>query len=145
MINSDEVIVTHVTQVRVRYADTDKMGIVYNGTYFTYFEVGRTELMRHFGLPYTEFEKEGYLLPLVETHACFKSSAHYDDILDIKATLKVERKPKVKFDYEIYRGDTLIATGYTVHSFIKAENRRPVKPPQMFFNVFSEDGTGKKI
>lgn len=126
----------HCTQIRVRYADTDKMGIVNNGKYFTYFEVGRTELMRHFGMPYTEFEKAGYLLPLIETKAIYKSPAFYDDLLDIHTTLKLRYSPIIQFDYKIMRGNTTIALGYTLHSFIDNEKRLPIKPPKMFYDVF---------
>lgn len=129
--------IQHTSHVRVRYADTDKMGIVYNGKYFEFFEVGRTELMRNCGLPYTEFEKAGYILPLTETYASFVSPAHYDDILDIKAVLKVEYKPLIRFDYNIFRADTTIAIGYTVHTFLSAKTRGPVKPPKMFFDALA--------
>jgi acyl-CoA thioester hydrolase len=125
----------HRHEIRVRYADTDKMGIVYNGSYFTYFEVGRTELMRNCGLPYTEFEREGYLLPLTETKAEFKSSAFYDDLLTVEAILMVRYSPVVRFDYNIFRGDTTIAIGYTTHSFVNATSRKPVRPPEMFYKA----------
>ncbi len=128
----------HSTQIRVRYADTDKMGIVNNGKYFTYFEVGRTELMRHFGLPYIEFEKAGYLLPLIETKAIYKSPAFYDDLLDIETILKLRYSPIIRFDYKILRGITTIALGYTLHSFIDNDKRLPIKPPKMFYQVFLE-------
>ena len=74
-----------------------KMGFVYNGVYLTYFEVGRTELMRAFALPYTEFEKNGYFLPLIESNVKYIAPAFYDDLLDIVAFLKTEYKPTVRF------------------------------------------------
>ena len=124
--------IKHTTQLRVRYADTDKMGVVYYGNYFAYFEVGRAELMRSYGLPYSEFETAGYFLPLIETKAEYKNSAHYDDLLNIEAVLKASYSPRVRFEYNIFRDDTTIAVGYTVHSFLDAEKGRPVKPPKMF-------------
>ena len=88
----------HTTNIRVRYADTDKMGIVYNAEYLVYFEVGRAELMRHYGLPYTKFEEDGYLLPLVESYVQYFSPAHYDDLLQVNAILKFEYKPIIKIE-----------------------------------------------
>jgi acyl-CoA thioester hydrolase len=134
----------HKTFIRVKYADTDQMGHVYNGRYFEYFEVGRTELMRYNGLPYTVFEERDYLLPLVETGARFISPAFYDDVLDVVASVMVEKKPLVRFEYNILRGDTTIAKGYTVHSFMKRDSRRPVKPPQFFYDAVEEFLDNKK-
>jgi acyl-CoA thioester hydrolase len=132
-------ILDNTTQIRVRYADTDKMGVVYNGNYLTFFEVGRTELMRSFGLPYTEFEKVGYMLPLVESHANYKQSAFYDDILDVKATIDLtELRATLRFDYEITVGDKLIAIGWTVHTFIKTDELKPVKPPKIFVDFINK-------
>lgn len=126
-------IIENTTQIRVRYADTDKMGIVYNGNYLAFFEVGRTELMRSRGLPYTEFEAEGYLLPLVESHVNYKAPAYYDDLLNVVATLDVDAiTSTLKFNYSVFRNDIFIANGYTIHSFLKTETMRPVRPPKFF-------------
>ncbi|MFP4528758.1 MAG: acyl-CoA thioesterase [Candidatus Kapaibacterium sp.] len=134
----------HTAKIRVKYADTDQMGHVYNGRYFEYFEVGRTELMRHNGLPYTVFESRDYLLPLVETGARFISPAFYDDMLEVEARVMVERRPLVRFEYNIFRGDSTIAKGYTVHSFMKRDSRKPVKPPQFYFDAVSEFNKSKQ-
>jgi acyl-CoA thioester hydrolase len=123
------------TRIRVRYAETDKMGFVYNGMYLTYFEVGRTEMMRKVGLPYSELEKLGYQLPLVSAHIDFKSPAFYDDLLEIVAELKFERKATMRINYNILRDNTTIAIGYTVHSFINAVTKKPVKPPKVFIEA----------
>ncbi|MCL5992089.1 MAG: acyl-CoA thioesterase [Bacteroidetes bacterium] len=120
------------TKVRVRYAETDKMGFVYNGMYFTYFEVGRTEMMRKVGLPYSELEKSGYQLPLISAHVDFKSPAFYDDELEITAHLKFEKRATMKINYNIFRDNSTIAEGYTVHCFINAVTKKPVKPPKVF-------------
>ena len=134
----NEIIISHSTKIRVTYADTDKMGVVNNGVYFRYFEIGRTELMREVGLAYTDVEKTGYLLPLIESHANYLVGAEYDDELRIQAELKLEYKPIVKFIYNIFRANTTIAKGYTVHSFIRSDNRKPVKPPKIFFDSVNE-------
>ncbi len=129
--------ITHTTTVRVRYADTDKMGIVYNGKYLEYFEVGRTELLRSTGLPYSELEKSGYQLPLIQAHVNYKKPAVYDDLLEIKAVVSEIYSAKVHIDYVITRnGETdLIATGYTDHMFINAESKRPTKPPEKYIKA----------
>lgn len=129
--------VKHITEIRVRYADTDKMEFVYNGKYLEYFEVGRTELLRHTGLPYSELEKAGYQLPLIEANLKYKSPARYDDILMIEATVDTLRSAKVRIDYTVTRksnGD-LIATGFTEHMFINCETKRPVKPPKLYIEA----------
>lgn len=125
-------IFSHVTQIRVRYADTDKMGVVYNGNYLTYFEVGRTELMRFLGLPYTKMEEAGYILPLLESHVNYKQSAFYDDILQVRATIDLtELSSTIRFDYEVYVNDSFIASGWTIHAYVLRENMRPVRPPKI--------------
>ena len=130
----------NITKIRVKYADTDKMGVVNNGRYLEYFEAGRTELMREYGLPYTEFEKAGFLLPVVEAFASFKSPANYDDILEVEASLKFSYEPFLRFEYNIFRGNTTIAIGYTIHSFLNSETRRPVKPPKVFLDALAKAG-----
>ena len=86
---------SNTTKVRVRYADTDKMQFVYNGKYLEYFEVGRTELLRSSGLPYSIIENQGYQLPLIKAELNFKKPAYYDDILNITATLRELYSAKV--------------------------------------------------
>ncbi|MGE5479040.1 MAG: acyl-CoA thioesterase [Chloroflexota bacterium] len=123
---------SYICPIRVRYADTDKMGFVYNGNYLTYFEVGRTELMRHFGLIYSELEKAGYQLPLLESYAKYRQPAFYDDLLEIEAKLMLNGGATIKFEYRILRKEDVITSGFTVHSFINIENKKPVKPPKIF-------------
>lgn len=131
-------IISHTTFARARYADTDKMGYVYNGMYLTFFEVGRSEIMRHYGMPYTEFEAMGYFLPLVESHVNYKNPAYYDDLLEITATLDYKNiSSTMKFNYKIETNGKLVAEGYTIHTFIKQESRRPVKPPEVFIEFLN--------
>ncbi|PIS44167.1 MAG: acyl-CoA thioesterase, partial [Ignavibacteria bacterium CG08_land_8_20_14_0_20_37_9] len=89
----------HISTIRVRYADTDKMQFVYNGKYLEYFEVGRTELLRSLGLPYSEVEEQGYQLPVVEASVKYKSPAHYDDLLEIETMVKELPDPKFRIHY----------------------------------------------
>lgn len=128
----------HVTKIRVRYADTDKMGIVYNGNYLTFFEVGRTELMRNAGLPYIEFEKAGYMLPLVEAHVNYKQAAYYDDILEVNAKIDLtELRATLRFDYNINVANRQIASGWTIHTFVKMPELKPVRPPKIFVDLIN--------
>ena len=118
--------------IRVRYADTDKMGVVYNGNYLRYFEIGRTEMLRSIGLPYVNLENEGYQLPVLEAHVEYLRPARYDDDLTVRTTLAYEHSPVLRISYEVLlTGDTL-ARGYTRHSFVDANTFKPVRPPKAF-------------
>lgn len=130
---------THKTLFRVRYADTDKMGVVYNGNYFSFFESGRTELMRHYGLPYTKVEELGYMLPLVDCYAKFINPAKFDDVLEINAELEYNNTAVLQFNYKIECNNKLIAEGYTRHVFVNSENMKPVRPPYVFTNIINEE------
>ena len=103
------------TDLRVRYADTDQMKFAYYGVYFEYFEQRRSDLVRSVGLPYATLESMGFLLPVIEAHAEYKRSAHYDDLLHIVTILPARPVARVRLDYEVYNADRneLIATGYT--------------------------------
>ncbi len=131
---------THTTTIRVRYADTDKMQFVYNGKYLEYFEVGRTELLRSVGLPYSEIEKAGYQLPLREAGVKFKQPAVYDDLLDVEATVEKLYTAEVYIKYKITRKgtDTLIAEGFTSHMFIHEDSKKPAKPPKIYIEKLAK-------
>lgn len=131
---------THKTEIRVRYADTDKMQFVYNGKYLEYFEVGRTELLRSTGLSYAELEKHGYQLPLIEANIKYKNPAQYDDILEIYATVKKLYSPKVHIEYVIKRKDSneIIAEGFTTHVFIKEATKKAIRPPQIYIDALKK-------
>lgn len=124
--------ITHEHQIRIRYADTDKMGVVYNGNYLRFFEIGRTELLRAIGLPYVELEEEGIQLPLLESHVEYLKPARYDDMISVVTSYEHERTAVITLKYEIeLHGDTL-ARGYTRHSFVNATTFRPIRPPSRF-------------
>ena len=134
---SNTIELKHSSEIRVRYAETDKMGFVYNGNYLTYFEVARVNMMRNSVLAYSELEKAGYQLPLVECYVNFKSPAFFDDLLEIESRLLFEMKPILTIHYNIFRGNTTIATGYTVHSYYNAILKRPVRPPRIFVDALT--------
>lgn len=123
--------------IRVLYAHTDNMGIVNNARYLEYFEAGRNTLLRELGYPYTELEKLEYGLPVIEAHANYISTAKYDDVVIINAYLRTLPGVRVRIDYELFVGDKLVVTGYTVHSFISLNTMKPVRPPKDFIALVS--------
>lgn len=129
--------ISNKTEIRVRYADTDQMQFVYNGKYLEYFEVGRTEMMRAYGLPYFKMEEKGFQLPLLEAHIKYISHALYDDLLVVEAFVDSYPEFRIRIDYKVVRKTTqeLIAEGYTEHVFIKKDSKKPVRPPKFFADV----------
>jgi acyl-CoA thioester hydrolase len=125
------------SQVTVRYAETDMMGVVYHGSYLPWFEIGRTTLLKELGLPYRKLEEDGYRLPVLEVNAKYFRPAVYDDTLTIVTALRERPLLRIKLDYEVKRGDELLATGYTVHAFIDREGR-PVRPPAAVVEVMAK-------
>ena len=116
------------TQVTVRYAETDMMGIVYHANYLPWFEIGRTQLLKELGLPYRQLEAEGYRLPVLEVSAKYSRPATYDDVLTIVTYLREKPFLRIRLDYQVFRGDELLATGESVHAFVDLQGR-PVRPP----------------
>jgi acyl-CoA thioester hydrolase len=99
----------HEFDLRVRYEETDRMGVVYHGKYFEYFEVGRTEWLRARGLTYRKIEESGLGLVVVEVHARYRAPAHYDDLLTVRTRLTDLGRASVSFSYEVVReGDVLV-------------------------------------
>jgi acyl-CoA thioester hydrolase len=103
------------TEVRVRVADTDLMGVVYNSNYLIWFEIGRTELLRDRGMTYGEIEARGYSLPVTEASFRVRKPARYDDLLNIKTQVGDLRSRRLSFRYRIFRGQSLLVEGETVH------------------------------
>jgi acyl-CoA thioester hydrolase len=115
-------------KVTVRYAETDMMGIVYHANYLPWFEVGRTTLLKEIGVPYRKLEEEGFRLPVLEVSAKYIRPALYDDTLEIVTTLRERPLLRIFLEYEVRRGDELLATGSTMHAFVDREGK-PVRPP----------------
>lgn len=110
--------VEHKTQIRVIYADTDAMGVVYHTNYIKWFEVGRCELLRSIGYPYARLEEAGILLPVAECSCKYKLPAVYDDMLEITARIAELKGATITLEYEIRRLETgeLLVTGSTKHA-----------------------------
>lgn len=122
--------IEHRTTIRARYADTDQMGFVYYARYLEWFEVGRTELLRAMGLPYSEIEAAGIILPVIEVHCTYHRPARYDQIVAIISRVARMPRARIQIDYEIFNeNDELLASGYTIHSFLGTRGR-PVRPPR---------------
>ena len=118
------------TKTRVRYSETDQMGVVYHGNYAQFFEMGRTEWLRSLGLTYKDMEMNGIILPVVSINLTFIKSALYDDILTIHTFLKKEPMVKIEFNYEIKNQlDELICTGSSVLAFMNSKNMKPTRCP----------------
>lgn len=126
--------------VRVRYADTDKMQVVYNAKYFEYFEVGRTEMMREIGLPYSEVERMGYILPVLECSAKFIKPARFEDLLRIETSMLEIPKPFLIMNYKIFleKDNTLLVEGSTKHIFAKMPDFKPVRPFKEFLDIVNK-------
>lgn len=145
---SDAFKVYHTAQVRVLYADTDKMGIVYNGNYLKYFEIGRTELLRALQLPYADLERYGAQLPVIEAFVSYKSPAYYDDVLSIDTVCCFERGLLLRIHYSIKKDKSIITEGYTLHTFIDAVTKKPIRPPALFIDTIlinSIDSMGNEL
>ena len=108
------------TQVRVIYADTDAMGIVYHTNYIKWFEIGRTELLREMEVVYAEVESSGYYLPVTEAYCHYLLPARYDDILVVQTVISNVRRASIQFDYQIRNGGNgkILAKGFTIHAFV---------------------------
>ena len=121
---------SHQTKYRVIYGDTDNMGIAYYANYLRWFEIGRTELLRAWGLAYREIEARGILLPVSEAYCKYMLPAKYDEVLLIQAALDTEMKAGMKIDYRITSQDgrTVHAVGHTRHAFLNREGR-VIRPP----------------
>jgi acyl-CoA thioester hydrolase len=116
--------------IRIRYGETDQMGVVHHGNYALYLEMGRTEWLRTFGISYSQMEKEGVMLPVISMALNYKKSAHYDEVIKVKTQLKKTPAVKIEFEYEITNeaGEILVQAN-TVLAFINMKTRRPMKCP----------------
>jgi len=127
-----------ISRVRVRYAETDQMGVVYYSNYFIWFEVGRTDLLRGNGWTYREMEADGVSLPVIEAHCAYKQPARYDEDLEVHTTGTLVSPVRVEFSYEVVRPSDhqTVATGRTVHAALD-RNGRPCRLPERARGLFA--------
>jgi acyl-CoA thioester hydrolase len=136
MVEKSEI--THETFIRVRYAETDTMGILHHAVYPVYFEEGRTELMRSYGTTYDAMEKSGVILPVYNVNVNFLRPAYYDDLLRLKTTLAEIKGVRLQFSYKLFNEKKiLLATGEVTLIFTDAQSFKPVRPPLWFTELFS--------
>lgn len=124
----------HETEIRVRYAETDQMGIVHNSNYLVWFEVGRSEFCRARGFSYKEMEeKDNALMVVAESYCRYKSPAYYEDLLTVRTKVEEVRSRSLRFVYEIFRpsDETLLAEGETLH-LVTDENKRVRSLPESY-------------
>ena len=122
---------SYSSTLRVRYAETDQMGVVHHGNYAQYLELARIEWMEQFGVSYKGMEEKGVMLPVYEMSFKFKRPAHFDDILTIKTTLKNIPDVKIEFSYKIYnQHQQLLTTASTVLVFADMKTKKPTRCPK---------------
>jgi acyl-CoA thioester hydrolase len=127
----------HDAKVRVRYAETDQMGVVYHANYFVWFEVGRVELMRALGVEYKRMEKEDDChIVVADAHCRYHHPARYDEVLRVRTRIAESRNRLVKFSYELLRDSdgTLLANGHSIH-IICGSNGRPKMLPEKYRKI----------
>jgi acyl-CoA thioester hydrolase len=127
----------HITRVRVRYAETDKMGVVYYANYFVWFEVARTDLLRAAGWSYREMEADGVQLPVIEANCSYRQGARYDDEVEIRTAGRLISPVRLAFDYQVVRpaDGAPLAEGRTVHAAVDLKGRPcrlPVRARSLF-------------
>jgi acyl-CoA thioester hydrolase len=125
------------TSVRVRYAETDKMGYVYYGNYATYYEVGRVEAMRQLGISYKTMEDSGIMLPVLSFSIKYFKPAYYDELLTIRTIIPEVPQTRINFNYEIHNEKLeLLNKGETTLAFVNMASKRPCAAPNWFLEKF---------
>ena len=124
---------TTETQIRVRYAETDQMGVVYHSNYFPYFEAARAESIRHLGFTYADMEKLGVIMPVVDVHCRYLRPAKYDDLLTVKTMLKeLPTDHRIEFHQEVYNEkEKLLTSGKVVLYFMTADTMEKTVMPEV--------------
>jgi acyl-CoA thioester hydrolase len=119
---------SHEIAIRVRYAETDRMGLLHHANYFVYFEMGRTELLRQKGLSYRDIEDAGHLLVIVDLGCKFKKPAYYDDLLTLRTTATRVTHVKIVHSYHVFRDGQLLAEGHSTLACVDRDGRPQALP-----------------
>jgi acyl-CoA thioester hydrolase len=126
----------HQIQVRVRYSETDQMGVVYHGNYIPYFEIGRVEWLRNKGISYKSMEESGIALPIVNMNINYKKSAVYDELLTVHTVFKSQTTVKIEFDCAIYNeAKELLTTAQFMLVFVSLKTGKPIAPPDYILEL----------
>ena len=115
-------------QIRVRYSETDRMGLLHHANFFVYFEMGRTELLRARGLSYRDLEDAGHLLVIVDLGCKFKRPAYYDDLLTLRTTVERVTHVKIVHRYDLFRDGVLLAEGHSTLACVDREGKPQALP-----------------
>lgn len=131
----------NTVKIRVIYADTDAMGIVYHTNYIKWFEIGRTENLRNIGLVYAHIESQGYNLPLTEVYCHYVSPARYDQIIVVETTLEYVKRASMKFNYIIWDEgmEKTLVEGYSVHACTNNQGKIVRIPPIIIDKIKEHD------
>ncbi len=125
---------------RVRYGETDQMGVVYHGNYAQYMEMGRVEWLRDMGISYKKMEENGIMLPVISLHVDYKKPALYDDLITVRTMLKKTPTVKIEFDFEIYNeAREILVEARVVLAFMDMERNRPVRCPQYLLDTIAKN------
>ena len=128
----------HQIQVRVRYSETDQMGVVYHGNYIPYFEIGRVEWLRNKGVSYKIMEESGVALPIVSMTLNYKKPARYDELLTVTTAFKSQTSVKVEFDCEIHNEkNEFLTTAHFILVFVDLLTGKPIQPPQYIKDILA--------
>ncbi len=119
---------SHETTVRVRYAETDRMGLLHHANYFVYFELARTEMLRSKGVSYREVEDSGHFLVIIDLGCKFKKPAYYDDVLTIRTTVARVTHVKIVHEYQVFRDGELLAQGHSTLACVDREGKPQALP-----------------
>jgi acyl-CoA thioester hydrolase len=119
---------SHETTIRVRYAETDRMGLLHHANYFIYFEMGRTEMLRQRGVSYREIEDSGHYLVIIDIGCKFKRPAYYDDILTIQTTVARVTHVKIVHQYQVWRDAVELAEGHSTLACVDREGKPQALP-----------------
>jgi acyl-CoA thioester hydrolase len=122
-------------KIQVRYSETDAMKFVYYANYLVYFEVARTSALAELGHPYWEMEKRNVLIPVLTSHCDYLKPGRYGDLLTLRTLRWRSGMARIRFEYEVLRGDELLATGHTEHAFMHPEGRA-IRPPREIVDLF---------
>ncbi|WP_397362489.1 acyl-CoA thioesterase [Olleya sp. R77988] len=126
-------------EIRVRYAETDQMGVVHHGNYALYLELARIEWLRKMGISYKKMEEEGVGLPVISLSINFKKSAYYDDLIKVKTQLKKAPTAVVEFEYEILNESSeILCNANVVLAFVDMKTNRPTRPPKYFLEALKD-------
>ena len=126
-----------VCAIRVRYVETDRMDVVHHANYLAWFEAARIQMLDEIGSPYREMEARGFMIPVLGASLEYKRPAKFDDRVEVHLFMKEKPRARFRFEYEVRRGETLLATGTSSHGFMSSEGKA-LRPPEEFLQLIEK-------